>query len=217
MTRIGFFGNCQTLALSWFFRKIHPTWENKWIRAPRFGGDVEWPERMLGRGNETPSEHIIEIDGVTEIDYIKSCDMFVHTFEASPASSVNLFNTEIVEALLPEQCLTVMMPTVIVRHDSNAVGEFIMKHEAKVRDKFNVSFKNLIYDDKAQMRDELHPNSYLFLEMVNRVCSELGVDGIPEDEYQPFLDYGWPFDRNKKRGKKRSILEKNDMMRDDIQ
>ena len=165
---ITFIGNCQTLALCFYFQELLNDTENiRWVLY----GD-EFTRHVYGYAFRC--KNLIG-DGETIINQLQKSDVIIYQEIVKEKSLFS--NQHTLEIISKKGCKLIKIPSVYLDYQNceSSIKELQLREE-----KNNVDIKvSLIlqkYLDKNPMLSEDHPTTQIFMDMIKEICAILNID-----------------------------------------
>lgn len=178
--KITFIGNCQTVALCYYFQLLMPENESEivWLLfGPEFRGVLStWSNKCKNK----------ILDYEQSIERIKISDVIIYQ-EVVPEKS--LFCNEVkLNELKQESCKLIKIPSIYLdykRYDISIKDLQTKEIEKKVDIFVSSIFEK--HKDKNLMLTIWHPNTLLFMELIKELCSLIGIEFFSEEQEKEFL------------------------------
>lgn len=176
---ITFIGNCQTVTLCFYFQQLLSDNENIcWISY----GD-EFIKRVNKWSNKCKNK-ILNYD--IAIQKIKESDVIIYQNINKNKSLYS--NTDTLRELAKSSCKLIQIPSVYLVYDDfdNSIQEMITRENNNNVD-IKVSDIFIKYKNKNLMLSFVHPNTFLFMEIMKALCEMLDLDFFTEKQYSQFV------------------------------
>jgi hypothetical protein len=176
---ITFIGNCQTVALCFFFQQLLPKDNNIcWVL---YGEEFKM---HMGIWSVKCNNKIIDYD--TSIQTIKDSDVII--YQNIDVNKSVFSNTNTLLELTKNTCKLIKIPSIylIYRDFDNSIKELIKRENENDVD---IKVSEIFYKFKhtTLMLNPRHPKTFLFLEVVKVLCTLLDYDFFTEEQYNDFL------------------------------
>lgn len=176
--KIVFVGNCQTASLCFYFQQLLGDQSSVWLLYDndflQFYGP--WLDKVNKR---------LDVESIFQ--ELKQCDVVVYQ-EITKEKSL-FCNTPSLKSLTKESCQLVKIPSICFEYDTYDVSlqELIKREDEK---EVNVRVSDMFerYKDRCLMLTLWHPNTFLFLEVVNALCKLLNIATFSEEKRNMFLE-----------------------------
>ena len=175
---IAFIGNCQMASLCFYFQQLLLDCNVKFAVY----GDEFLPH--LGDWSNKVVNKIINYD--ESIEWIKTCDIVMYQ-EISKDKSV-FSNTEVLIAIKKESCKLIKLPSIPLDYDNYDISINELKRREN-ENKVDIIVSDIFekYREARLVRVIVHPNTFMFLEIVNKICKLLNIDTFSELKRGIFL------------------------------
>lgn len=174
-----FIGNCQTLALCFYFQKLLT--ENKNICWVLYGEEFR---PCIGNWSVKCENKILDYDN--SIQKIRDSDIIIYQ-EIDIHKSV-FSNTNYLMQITKNNCKLIKIPSVYLIYDDfdNSIEKLIQREN---ENNVDVKVSNLFYKfrDNNLMLTCFHPKTQLFMEIIKILCDLLNYNFFPDCEYNNFL------------------------------
>lgn len=176
--KITFIGNCQTASLCFYFQQLLGEFNIKWVLY----GDEFKPH--LHEWSNKVKHKIIDYDIV--IDVIKHSDVIV--FQEIRKEKSQFSNTETLEAIKKESCRLIKIPSIYLDY-SNYDHSISELKQREIINNVDISVSNIFekYREYHMMLTNVHPNTFLFLEIVDEICRLLNINAFSKEGRDVFL------------------------------
>jgi hypothetical protein len=177
---ITFIGNCQTATLCFYFQQLLVNCHCQWILfgdgfKPALG---EWIDKV---------KNIILDHKNLGIDTIKNSDIIIHQEIIEDKS---LFcNTESLNMNKKESCILIKIPNIYLNYSQYNNSLENLKYRENIN-KVHIKVSNIFikYKDRHLMNTISHPNTFMFLEVVDEICKILNIDSFSKSQRDMFLE-----------------------------
>ena len=175
---ITFIGNCQTASLCFYFQQLLYDCDIKWLL---YGDEFK---RHLGSWTNKIKNKIVNYD--IAFDVIKKSDVIVYQ-EISKEKSI-FSNTETLQINKKESCTLIKIPSIYLVYANYDVSIKELKKREK-ENKIDIIVSDIFekYRERCLMITDNHPNTFLFLEVVDELCKLLKIDSFSEEKKTMFL------------------------------
>ena len=172
-----FIGNCQSVSLCFYFQQLLIDWNIQWVL---YGDEFKM---HLGEWSHKTKNKILNYD--ISIDVIKKSDFIIYQ-EISKEKSL-FCNTETLQSIKKESCRLIIIPSIYFDYSDISTKE-LKKRE--IINKVDISVLAILekYKDRSLMIATDHPNTFLFLEIVNELCKILNVNTFTKFMRDLFLE-----------------------------
>jgi len=176
---ITFIGNCQTLSLCFYFQKmLDDNYYVSWIAS--YKNAYEWGSNLL---KDRVKNKIFDYDEA--INIIKKSDIIIwqNIIEGKSKICNSIFLSSI-----NNKCRLIQLPSIYLIYDNfdNSIKELITR-ENKNKVDIKVSDIFLKFRDKNLMLTKNHPNTFLFMEVIKKLCQTLNFNFFSDNDYNNFL------------------------------
>jgi hypothetical protein len=173
---IGFIGNCQTLASHIFLEEIiknHNKYLSKWINY-NYGVIFYHKYRNNNKIN----------DSQNGIEYLKKCDIIIYQHikpETSP-----FFNTINIQKYKKPSAILISLPSIFSDISRLKSQEDNLK---KSKDNHVITVSDILENnkDKNLFIREAHPNTFLLLEILKKICLITNIPYLTDEQYNFFM------------------------------
>lgn len=186
---IGFVGNCQAIALCWYFRRLVKN--NCYFVNSVFIGE-RYPRNEDIFLDQTRYNIYDQDEG---IKYLKSCKVIV--YQKIKPTTHEVFNYKKIEEYASSDAKLISFPTIWYNDQDKDISS-MQDREVKLNISLKVSEiisrnlnRKLMITENCTKPD--HPNSYLFLEIVREICNIINVNFFNKEDYFKYLNFGYPF------------------------
>lgn len=177
---ISFIGNCQLLTLCFYFQQLLDTNENSmnWLL---YGHEFR---SHLG-GWTTKCKNLV-LDDEKSIEIIKTSDIIIFQ-EISEAKSA-ISNSSFLKKNIKQNCILLKIPSVFL--DYNAYNDSL--NDLQTRETINnvdIRVSDILhkYKDTKLMLTKHHPTTFLFMEIIKKICVTLDLPFFTNNLYNHFL------------------------------
>ena len=178
---ITFIGNCQTASLCFYFQSLlsGKDYNVSWIL---YGDEFR---QHLGSWIEKCQNKILEYEQA--IEQITRSDIIIYQ-EISTEKSL-FCNTATLQEHSKESCIFIKIPSIFL--DYNHYSESIQglekrEHTNNVDIIVSDILKKYPNDQEKLMLTDCHPTTFLFLEVMKKICDRLHIEFFEEDKYNDF-------------------------------
>ena len=177
MDIITFIGNCQIASLCFYFQQLLDC--N--INYVSYGDEMTI--NLYGWSNKINNK-IVDYD--TSIELIKNSNIIVYQ-EISKEKSL-FCNTEILQTIKMKSCRLIKLPSIYLDYSNYDISIEELKYR-EITNKVDIIISDIFqkYKECRRMLTINHPNTFLFLEIVNEVCKILDIDTFPKIKRDIFL------------------------------
>jgi len=177
---ITFIGNCQTLALCFYFQKLLNT-ANYNICWVLYGDEFK---QHIGKWSNKCRNKILNYeDGVQQI---KNSDIVIYQNIKPEKSSFS--NTKTLLEIKKDSCKLIQMPSIYLDYNDyeNSIQKLI---EREKRNNVDLTVSSIInkFKNKVLMLTLNHPKTFLFMEIVKILCKMMNIQFFTEIQYKRFL------------------------------
>lgn len=174
---ITFIGNCQTASLCFYFQQLLDC-NIKWVL---YGDEFRI---HLGGWIDKVKNKIINYD--ESIDVIKKSDIIIYQ-EISKDKSL-FYNTEILQLIKKDFCKLIKIPSIYLEYKNYDISIQLLK-EREIINKVDIKVSDIFlkFREYQLMITSNHPNTFLFLEIINKLCKLLNIDTFSELKRNIFL------------------------------
>ena len=177
---ITFIGNCQTASLCFYFQQLlSQEYDIKWLMyGEEFRDHLnEWSHKVKNK--------IVDYE-VSWVDVIKNSDIVVYQEIIKEKSLFS--NTETLQACKKESCILVKIPVVYLDY-SNYDDSVKELKRREIEKNVDISASDILekYKELRIVRNIMHPTTFFFLELVDKICRFLKIDIIFHEKKQHFL------------------------------
>ena len=175
---ITFIGNCQPLSLCFYFQELLPDCDIQWLL---YGDEFK---KHLDRWTDKVKNKVLDYD--IALDVIKTSDVIVYQEITKEKSQFS--NTETLESNKKESCRLIKMPSIFLDY-ANYDESIKELNRREVEKQVDIMVSRIFekYRDQCRMLSVWHPNTFLFLEVVNELCKLLNIDTFSEIQRDIFL------------------------------
>ena len=173
MIYIGFIGNCQMLSLCFYLQqclKNEFTCEVRWI--------------LYSDRSDKCENKITEYD--KGIDYISNCDIII--YQSLKKETSELFNEDKIMSYKKDSCILISLPHIFC--DYKEYDKSILRLQEK-ENKYNVtiSVSDIINNNKhiKIVYSNVHPTTFLFLEILKKLCVILKINFFIDEQYNYYV------------------------------
>lgn len=176
---ITFIGNCQTVSLCYFFQQLLSEDNNIcWVLYH------EEFKQHLNNWSDKCKNKIIDYDN--SIQTIKDSDIII--YQNIDVNKSSFSNTNTLRELTKNSCKLIKIPSIHLIYDdfSNSIKELINREN---ENNVDIKVSDILYNfkDTNLMIDSNHPKTFLFLEVIKRLCNLLDYNFFTEEQYNNFL------------------------------
>lgn len=175
---ITFIGNCQTASLCFYFQQLLRDSDVKWLL---YGDEFK---QHLGSWSDKIKNKIINND--IAFDVIEKSDVIIYQ-EISKEKSI-FCNTEILQTKKNESCKLIKIPSIYLDYSNFDVSIKELKNREQLN-KVDITVSDIFEQnrDMCLVRGFVHPNTFLFLKVVDELCKMLIINSLTEEEKNMFL------------------------------
>lgn len=187
--KITFMGNCQTLALCYYFQQLqysNASWicygeEMKRVIIPR-----KWRGLFIKPNHWSDKCKNKIFNYLDQIEEIQKSDVIIYQ-EISTTKSY-ICNTKLIKELCKTSCRLIKLPCIYLEyHDyDNSIKELQARELANSVD-ICVSKIFEKFRDQNMLLTKNHPNTFLFMQIVEELCSQLNIPFFSEERLRVFL------------------------------
>ena len=177
---ITFIGNCQTASLCFYFQQLlDPQHCN--ISWTLYGNDFL---QYLGNWSEPIRNKIFNYD--ESIVAIKNSDIII--FQEICINKSLFSNTETLNLLKKNSCKLIKIPSICMDYTNYDTSILELK-KREIQNNVNITVSDIFekYKDKQLMVSLWHPNTFLFLEIVDEICKLSNIETFSELKRKTFL------------------------------
>jgi hypothetical protein len=174
---IAFIGNCQTASLCFYFQQLLGEDNIYWLL---YGDDFK---RCLGNIWDSKIKNkILNYD--IAFDIIKNSDVII--YQEINKNKSKFSNTETLQKNKKSSCRLIRIPSIYLNYleYNNSIKE-LKNREATVDITVSDIFEK--HRDKCLMLSINHPNTFLFLEVIDKICILLNIDTFSQIKKDIFL------------------------------
>ena len=178
-------GNCQTKALAWYIQQINSQLDVKWICIEPFKRN-DWANQSVFRGK--PIDVITCVrESITRLN-VSDVVIFQHI---APTTSANFHYNQ----LKKHAAKATLLSTSSFLFDPQEPSYLQGMIQRAVDGDIDISAPDLIerHGSKIIAISYNHPNVFYFMEVVREICSRVGCNFYCDEQYQMFIDEGYPF------------------------
>lgn len=176
---ITFIGNCQTVTLCFYFQQLCDGFNIKWVL---YGDEFK---QHLGYAWTNKVQNMV-LDYDMAFDVIKNSDIIIYQEISKEKSQFS--NTETLQTNKKESCRLIKIPSIYLNY-SNYDSSIKELKDREIENKVDIIVSDIFkkYRDNRLMLTLNHPNTFLFLEIVNEICKLLNIDTFSEIKRGMFL------------------------------
>jgi hypothetical protein len=176
---ITFIGNCQTISLCFFFQQLLN--ENNNICWILYGEEFRI---HVGDWSVKCKNKILDYDN--SIQTIKNSDIII--YQEITVNKSLFCNTNTLVELTNNTCKLIKIPCIyLVYNDFDISIKELIRRENENNVDIKVSDILCNFKDTNLMLTNLHPNTFLFMEVMKRLCNLLNYTFFTEEQYTNFL------------------------------
>jgi hypothetical protein len=176
---ITFIGNCQTVALCFYFQQLLN--ENNNICWVLYG---EHFKQHLSRWSNKCKNIITDYH--TSIRKIKNSDVII--YQNINRNKSSFCNTNTLKKIMRKSCKFIQIPKIYLIYNDfdNSIKELIKREN---ENNVDIKISNILYNFKHNnlMLTCNHPKTFLFMEVVKIICNLLNLNFFTEEQYNNFL------------------------------
>ena len=176
---ITFIGNCQTVALCFYFQQLLN--QNNNICWISYGEEFK---QYLGKWCFKCKNKII--DHYSSIRKIKNSDVII--YQNTDINKSSFCNTNTLREIIKKSCKLIQIPSIYLIYNDfdNSIKELIDREN---KNNVDIKISNILYNfkDINLMLTCKHPKTFLFMEIVKLLCNLLNFNFFTEDQYNNFL------------------------------
>lgn len=176
---ITFIGNCQTLSLCFYFQQL--LIKNNKICWVSYSEEFK---QHLGNWSVKCKNKIIDYDN--SIQTIKDSDIVI--YQDIDVKKSLFSNTNKLRELTKNNCKLIKIPNIYLDYNDfdNSIKELISREN---KNNVDIKISNILcnFKDTNLMLTVLHPNTFLFMEIIKVLCNLLNFDFFTEEQYKFFL------------------------------
>jgi hypothetical protein len=139
---------------------------------------------VLAGWSDKVKNKIVDYDLSNNI--IQTSDIIIYQ-EISKEKSL-FCNTELLQAIKKESCRLIKIPSMYFNYSNynNSMEELIGR---EIKNNVDITISDIYekYRDRNLMNTVNHPNTFLFLEVVDKLCSLLNIDTFSKNQTDIFL------------------------------
>jgi hypothetical protein len=176
--KITFIGNCQTVTLCFYFQELLGDHNIQWLL---FGEEMS---QYLGVYSDKVKNKIDNYDII--FDVIKNSDVIIYQ-EISKERSL-FSNAETLKTNKKDSCRLIKIPSIHLDY-SNYDVSIKELNKRELENKVDIMVSDIFekYREKRLMLSIWHPNTFLFLELINEICKIINIDTFSEMQRNIFL------------------------------
>ena len=180
MINISFIGNCQTASLCFYFQQLLDS--NMYHVSYIMYGE-EFRMHLSGWSHKVNNK-ITNYD--ESINTIKNSDIIIYQEIVKEKSLFS--NTETLKLIKKESCKLIMMPCIYLVYSNFDISIKELRRR-ELENKVDLIISDILekYRDTNHMLTIHHPNTFLFLEIVNEICKIINIDTFSENKRNIFL------------------------------
>lgn len=174
---ITFIGNCQSVSLCFYFQQLLDC-NIQWVM---YGEEFRehlgfWSKKVLNK----------IIDYEKSLDIIKRSDVIV--FQEICKDKSLFSNTDTLQTIKKDSCKLIKIPSIFLNYSNYDLSIEELKTREK-ENKVDVTISDIFERHRTHrlMLTPCHPNTFLFLEVVNEICKILNIDSFSETKRNMFL------------------------------
>jgi hypothetical protein len=179
---ITFIGNCQTTTLCFYFQKLFElqNYDISWIS---YGSETYY---HLGEWSDKCKNKLLDYDA--SIEKIKVSDVIIYqeiVLEKSPFS-----NYATLKQLAKSNCKLLKMTSIYLDYNNyeNSIKELENRELTNVVDiKVAYLFKKFNTQQLMLPSSFNHPNTFLFMEVMKKICELINVHFFTEEQYNEIM------------------------------
>jgi hypothetical protein len=175
---ITFIGNCQTATLCFYFQQLLGDYGIQWLL---YGTEFE---QHLGEWIGKVKNKILDYD--LAFDVIKNSDVIIYQEIVKEKSQFS--NAETLQAHKKDSCILIKIPCIYLEYP-NYDKSIIELQKREIENKVNIRVSDIFekYREQCLMLTVFHPNTFLFLEVVNEICKILNIDTFSKMKRDMYL------------------------------
>lgn len=171
-------GNCQTASISKYIRDLPDNHESFWLCYSELWKQKPWPKDIRVFGEEQIKFHVFKDDRIQEV--INTCDVIIYQPSFEVLHFINKYN--------PINKIHVTLSPIFVDDI-----EYMKRKEEKYQASICVS--KIIEDNRDLdlfIKQSDHPTSFVYLEIIRRICDMLSISFFSQEKYQKLLNSQYP-------------------------
>jgi hypothetical protein len=176
---ITFIGNCQTVSLCFYFQQL--LINNNKICWVLYGEEFK---QHLGNWSVKCKNKIIDYDN--SIKTIKDSDIII--YQNIDVNKSLFCNTNKLRELTKKSCKLIKIPSIYLVYNDfdNSIKELINREN---ENNVDIKISNILlnFKDTNLMLTCRHPKTFLFLEVMKKLCIYLNYNFFREEQYKNFL------------------------------
>jgi hypothetical protein len=183
MINITFIGNCQMISLCFYMQQLFKNDKNYNISWVLYSKDFI---KHLGYWSIKCNNKIIKFDKI--INRIINSDIIIYQ---NIKKNKSLFcNTETLNKLKKKSCKLLILPSIYLIYDNFDISiKKLIERENKNNVDIKVSIIFKTFRDNNLMLTNNHPNTFLFMAILQRICYLLNLNFFTEEKFNYFNNY----------------------------
>ena len=184
--KIATLGNCQTMALCWYIRKLNLEFTAKWIAGML-------ADYSFAKGRKTFKDQIDHniYDKDESMSYLREADYLI--YQKIEPKTCNTWNHEKIATYVKNDCKLISVSHMMYdpREEKFLNG---MKQRA-LKLNIDIPAHKIVqkHGSKITMQQKNHPHAFYFLELVREICAKTGWNYYSKEQYNQYLKEGYPF------------------------
>ena len=174
---ITFIGNCQAVSLCFYFQQL-VEYNISWVL---YGDEFR---QHIGNWSNKVNNKIFNYDEA--IETVKKSDIIIYQEIKRDKSLFS--NTETLQAIKKESCRLIKFPSIYLNYKcyDDSIKELKIR---EIENSVDISVSDIFekFREKNLMITVNHPNTFLFIEVVNEICRILHIDTFSKLKRDIFL------------------------------
>jgi len=174
---IAFIGNCQTASLTFYFQQLLDCNIQWLLYGEEFRGHLTaWSDKVKNK----------VLDYNISLDIIKNSDFIIYQEICKEKSEFS--NSETLNSIKKDACILIKIPSIYLDYSDydNSIEE-LKKRE--IQNSVDITVSDIFENnrDKILLRGLWHPTTFLFLEIIDKICKLMNIDTFSSNTKETFL------------------------------
>lgn len=184
--KIATLGNCQTMALCWYIRRLNLDCTAKWIA----GMLADYP---FAKGRKTFKDQIDHniYDKNESMSYLREVDYLI--YQKIEPKTCNIWNHEKIATYVKNDCKLISVSYMMYDTEEEKFLNGMKQRASNLN--IDIPAHKLVekHGSKITMQQNNHPHAFYFLELMREICKTTGWTYYKDDQYQNLIKEGYPF------------------------
>lgn len=184
--KIATLGNCQTMALCWYIRRLNFECSAKYITGM-------FSDFLFVKARKTFKDQIDHniYDKKQSIDFLSDIDYLI--YQKIDPKTCDTWNHEKIPSYLKNDCKLISVSHMMYDPDDDKFFNGMKQRTLKLN--IDIPAHKFIetHGSKITMQQNNHPHAFYFLELIREICKTTDWPFYKDDQYQNLIKEGYPF------------------------